>query len=244
MSSLLNTAANDPNALFNTISVDGSHYTLLQLGFFAVGCLLWVVAYVYVLLQAHKFKVVEMAVLAGASNLAWEFVWGVLLRTDMGVFLVWTYRAWLFFDLFIFWQIIKLGHEQFTTPLFRRSYNWIIGATVVFFVLVYWGMTLSGIDTPIGARSAYVCQFVISVLCLILLVQQPSTVGYAWRITWLRSLGTLLVSVFMVLHYPGDVFLLVLCAGSTLLDGAYCWLYWKGADVKAARLLAAAPVAA
>ena len=227
MPSLFSATVNNPDALFNAMSVDGSVYTAPQLAFFALGCLLWVVAYIYVLIQAHQHKVIEMAVLAGASNLAWEFVWGVMLRTDMGEFLVWTYRAWLFFDLFIFWQIIKLGHEQFTEPFFKRAYLWIIAATVVFFVLLYWGMTKSGIDTPIGARSAYVCQFVISVLCFVLLVRQPSTVGYAWRVTWLRSLGTLLVSVFMVMHYPGDIFLLVLCAGATVLDVGYCWYFLK-----------------
>ncbi|GGP17967.1 transmembrane-type terpene cyclase [Silvimonas iriomotensis] len=214
--------ANDPTALFNTISIDGSIYTTPQLAFFAIGCLLWVVAYAFVLVQAHRNRVVEMAVLAGASNLAWEFVWGVPLHTDMGLFLVWTYRAWLVFDLFIFYQVLKLGREQFTTDFFKRHYNAIVCATVVFFIAMYWGMSLSGIDSPIGARSAYVCQFIISVLCLILLVQQPSTIGYAWTITWLRSLGTLLVSVFMVLHYPKDVFLLVLCAGATILDAFYC----------------------
>jgi hypothetical protein len=170
-----------------------------QLAVFATGCLLWVIAYAYVLLQARRNRVVEMAVLAAASNLAWEFCWGVPLHTDMGVFLVWTYRAWLIFDLFIFHQVLKLGREQFTTDFFKRHYNAIVCATVVFFIAVYWGMSLSGIDSPIGARSAYVCQFIISVLCLILLVQQPSTVGYAWTITWLRSLGTLLVSVFNAL---------------------------------------------
>ncbi|KAF0812978.1 hypothetical protein IGB42_02374 [Andreprevotia sp. IGB-42] len=224
MSTLLQ---NDAGAWFNTVSNDGSIYTPLQLGFFATGCLLWVVAYVLVLVQARKYRVVEMAVLAGASNLAWEFVWGVLLRTDMGVFLVWTYRAWLFFDLFIFWQVIKLGGEQFTHPVFKRYYQPIVWGSVLFFIALYWTMTLSGLDTPIGARSAYICQFVISALCLVLLVQQPSTVGLAWPITWLRSLGTALVSVFMLLHYPQDAFLLLLCAASTLLDIIYCGYFLR-----------------
>ncbi|MDR3426657.1 MULTISPECIES: hypothetical protein [Silvimonas] len=214
--------ANDPAALFNSVSVDGSIYTTPQLIIFAAGCLLWVVAYAFVFLQAKRNHVVEMAVLAGASNLAWEFVWGVPLRTDMGVFLVWTYRAWLFFDLFIFWQVLRVGRNQFDTDFFKRHYYAVVCSSVVFFVALYWGMTLSGIDSPIGARSAYVCQFIISILCLVLLIRQPSMIGYAWTITWLRSLGTLLVSVFMVMHYPQDVFLMVLCAGSTLLDACYC----------------------
>ncbi|SMC26388.1 hypothetical protein SAMN02745857_02472 [Andreprevotia lacus DSM 23236] len=213
---------NDPAAWFNRVSVDGSIYTTPELAVFASGCLLWVIAYVFVLIQARQYKVVEMAVLAGASNLAWEFVWGVLLHTDMGVFLVWTYRAWLFFDLFIFWQVLKLGVDQFTQPQLRHYYLPIVCGTVLFFIGVYWTMTLSGLDTPIGARSAYVCQFIISALCLLLLVQQPSTIGHAWTVTWLRSLGTLLVSVFMLLHYPHDAFLLWLCAGATVLDGMYC----------------------
>ncbi|MCX7207632.1 MAG: hypothetical protein NT086_16965 [Proteobacteria bacterium] len=219
---LLSTASNNPEAWFNTVSIDGSIYTPLQLAFFAIGCLLWVVAYVLILLQAKRHQCVEMAVIAAASNLAWEFVWGVLLRTDMGVFLVWTYRAWLFFDLFIVWQVLKLGTGQFTTPLFKRYYQPIVWASVVFFILLYWTMALSGIETPIGARSAYICQFIISLLCLILLVQQPSTIGYAWAIAWTRTLGTGLVSIFMYLHYPHDYFILTLAVASTLLDVGYC----------------------
>ncbi|WP_035057426.1 transmembrane-type terpene cyclase [Andreprevotia chitinilytica] len=231
---------NDPAAMFNTMSTDGSIYTAPQLAFFAAGCLLWVVAYVLVLVQAHRYKVVEMAVIAAASNLAWEFVWGVLLHTDMGVFLVWTYRAWLFFDLFIFWQVLRLGRGQFTTPLFQQGYAWIVTAAVVFFIAVYWTMTLSGLDSPIGARSAYVCQFIISALCLILLVEQPSTIGLAWPITWLRSLGTLLVSVFMLLHYPDDLFLLVLCGAATVLDLAYCAYFLRLRGVGRSSALAVA----
>lgn len=219
---LFATGSNNPEAWFNTVSTDGSLYTPVQLTLFAVGCLLWVVAYALILLQAKRHRAVEMAVIAAASNLAWEFVWGVLLRTDMGAFLVWTYRAWLIFDLFIFWQVLKLGFDQFTTPQFKRHYQAIVWGSVVFFILLYWSMTLAGIDTPTGARSAYICQFIISLLCMILLVQQPSTVGYAWSISWLRTLGTGLISVYMWLHNPADLFILTLAAGSTLLDVSYC----------------------
>ncbi|MFC7420848.1 hypothetical protein ACFQNF_13345 [Iodobacter arcticus] len=219
---LVASGINNPDAWLNTVSVDGSLYTPVQLTLFALGCLLWVVAYILILLQAKRHQCVEMAVIAAASNLAWEFVWGVILRTDMGLFLVWTYRAWLFFDLFIFWQVLKLGLGQFTTPLFKRYYQPIVWGSVVFFILLYWSMALSGIETPIGARSAYICQFIISLLCLILLVQQPSTIGYAWAIAWTRTLGTGLVSVFMYLHYPHDYFILTLAVASTLLDLGYC----------------------
>ncbi|QBC44555.1 transmembrane-type terpene cyclase [Iodobacter fluviatilis] len=220
-------AINNPDAWFNTVSVDGSFYTPLQLGLFAVGCLLWVVAYALILLQAKQHRAVEMAVIAAASNLAWEFVWGVLLRTDMGAFLVWTYRAWLIFDLFIFWQVLQLGFGQFTNEIFKQHYQKIVWTSVVFFILVYWSMTLAGIDTPTGARSAYICQFIISLLCMILLIQQPSAVGYAWSIAWLRTLGTGLISIYMYLHNPADVFILVLAASSTILDVAYCGYVWQ-----------------
>jgi hypothetical protein len=216
---------NDPSAFINWVDIDCVPYTKVQFGVFAVGCLMWVVAYVIMLMNARKYKYIEMAAVAAASNLAWEILWSTVYSTDMGWFLSWTYRAWLIVDVFIFWNLLKYGHKQFTNPLIVKYFKPIALTVVVFFVGVYYTLGSSGYETSIGSVSAYICQFIISILCLALVIRAKNLRGFSWHIAWLRSFGTALVSVFMFLHYPDNHFVHWLCIWSFACDCTYMLVF-------------------
>ena len=91
-------------------------YTPFELFLFVGGCLLWVVVYVIYIINGKKYKFIEMPVFAASGNIGWEFTWSWLHRTDMGLLLVWTYRAWFFLDVFIFSDVLRHGRKQVTTP--------------------------------------------------------------------------------------------------------------------------------
>jgi hypothetical protein len=216
-----NGMVNDPNAFINWIDIHCQVYTKFEMITFSVGCLMWVIAYVIMLRNAKKDQYIEMAAVAAASNLAWEILWSTLYNTDMGWFLSWTYRAWLLVDLFIFWYLLKYGYKQFSSPLIVKHFKGLALVTVLFFFGFYYTLGTSGFETPIGSVSAYICQFSISILCLVLIIQAKEIKYFSWNIAWIRTVGTALVSVFMFLHYPNNYFVHWLCVWSFICDCTY-----------------------
>lgn len=218
---------NDPSHWFNWVDINCDPYTYYQLIVFATGCLMWVIAYGIMLRNAIKFKFIEMAAVAGISNFAWEILWGTIFNTDMGQFFVWTYRAWLIFDLFIVYHLFKYGHKQCRDPLIRANFKWLLGLAGIFWLGIYGLLYRQGYDTSIGSVSAYICQFTISILCLYLIHNVKTLYGFSWNIAWLRSIGTGLVSLFMISHYPDNYFIQWLCLFSWICDGTYMIYFWK-----------------
>ncbi len=216
---------NDPARFLNRVDRNCIPYTVVELFLFAGGCLLWVVAYGLLIRNMRRDKSCEMAVVAGCSNFAWEFLWSFFFFTDMGYFLVWTYRAWFFLDVFIFWQMLHFGDKQFDNPILKRHFLPLSLLATVVFGLTYYFFTKEGHDTFIGANSAYIAQLFISVYCLLLLIKAPNLSGFSNAIGWMRSVGTGMNTVFMLLHYRDNHFLHAMALTSLILDATYLWIY-------------------
>lgn len=207
--------------LFNT-----KDYTTLELILFAGGCYLWVIAYAVDIVDIYKKRCIDMAVFAAAGNIAWEFVWSwIPPTTDMGLALVWAYRIWFFFDIYIFAGIVMYGMKQITVPALRNIYKPMIILTAIAQALIYLTFKKQGYDTPIGANSAYLLQLGISSLCVILILRQPPGVYFSYSVGWLRSVGTGMNTVFMVIHYPHNYFVQIVAILSTLLDTVYVTIF-------------------
>lgn len=216
---------NDPSHFINRVDKHCVPYTTVELILFAGGCLLWVVAYGLLIRNMRRDKSSEMAIVAGASNFAWEFLWSFFFKTDMGYFLVWTYRAWFFLDIFIFALLLRYGESQVRNPFLKRHLISLSLAMTAAFGVVYYFFTKEGHDTFIGANSAYIAQLFISVYCLLLLIESPSVRGFSHAFAWLRSVGTGMNTVFMLLHYEDNHFLHAIALTSLVLDACYLWLY-------------------
>lgn len=211
----------DMEVWFSSVGSDGRAYPWEQHAFFFSGCLVWVLAYLLMLRRARSNQFFEMAAVAGASNFGWEVVWGLRHETDMGLALVWCYRAWFIVDLALFAALLAWGHKQVSLPWLKRHFRLLLIGGTVAFAAGYEFLVRQGLDTTIGATSAYLCQFVLSLSCLLLALQMPST-QYLYRDSGiLRSLGTGSVTVFMFLHYPDKPLILLFATCSALLDLAY-----------------------
>ncbi len=219
---------NDPANWLNWVDVHCVPYSKLQFILFAGGCLMWVVAYAILVYNGHKDKFVEMAALAAASNFAWEFLWAFPFGTDMGKFLVYTYKARLFLDCYIFYVLLKYGHKQFDegTWLRKNFISWMI-PTLSFFLAFYYFFTKQGMDESIGANSAYICQIFISVFCPLVLMRAKTLKGFSFHFAWLRGFGTGFNTVFMYLHYPDNHLVQTLGTTSFILDMSYLYLFKK-----------------
>jgi hypothetical protein len=209
---------NDPARFLNLVDRDCVPYTALQLVLFAGGCLMWVVAYVIIIRNARRYRSMDMAVVAVCSNFAWETLWSWAFKTDMGWGLVWTYRAWFFLDIYIFWLTLKFGVSQTSIPALTRHFKPAALAGLAAFGIVYYFFVSEGHDTRIGANSAYIAQLVISGPCLFLLLKNPGLKGFSFNVAWLRGFGTGANTVFMYLHYPADHFVQAMGTVSFVLD--------------------------
>jgi hypothetical protein len=218
---------NDPGRFLNFTDRNCIPYTWPEIVLFAGGCLMWVAAYVIIIRNARKLKLIDMAVVAGCSNFAWEFLWSFPFKTDMGWFLVWTYRAWFFLDIYIFWLLLKYGSAQVRAPLTIRYFKPLTVAALAGFTLLYYWFIKEGHDTLIGANSAYIAQMFVSVLSLTLLLANPDLKGFSFHVGWLRSFGTGANTVFMFLHYRDNHFLHSMAAASFVIDMVFLGAFLK-----------------
>lgn len=202
--------------------VNTRDYSTTELILFAVGCYMWVIVYALYIKEIRQKRCIGMPVFAACSNFAWEIVWGVIPpSTDMGPLLVWAYRAWFFLDLYIIAGVYRYGSAQIDTPVLLKYFKPMVIATVIAMTILYYFFKSEGYDTSIGATSAYIAQMFISVLYWLLLVRQQQYVWQSLPISWLRSIGTGLNTVFLILHYPNMHFLQSLGIMALIVDSVY-----------------------
>jgi len=194
--------SNSPAHFLNLVDSRCVPYSRFQLFLFAGGCVLWVVAYAIIVRNAFRLRFVDMAAIAGFSNFAWEFVWSWPNRTDMGWFLVYTYRAWWLLDILIIWKTFEFGAEQFPQDRVRRHFRAIGVVCIAGFGILYYFFVRQGLDEPIGATSAYICQLILSWACLWVLVSFPAERRFSMWVAVLKGYGTAMNTWFMFLHYP------------------------------------------
>ena len=221
----------------SVVWLNTAKYSEPMLLLFGIGCFFWVVAYVGVLQKIRARRYVEIPAAAVVANIAWEFVWGFVFTTDMGMLFQWGYRIWFFLDVFITWNLFRYGPQQVSNATLRR---WFAPATV--FGLAAWTAMLyffvkQGMDSPYGGISGYILNVMMSALYIVLLVQQNDLRDFSYLVAWSKMLGTGILSVFNAILVPQNGFLMTLCAVTFLLDVVYIVTF----HVMAARLRAAAP---
>ena len=85
---------------------------------------------------------------------------------------MWCYRFWFFFDLIIFWaRYVRLGAGADTGV--PRPFETDLIALAVFHGAVFYTMAKVGARHSIGANSAFLLNFALSMLYVFVLFQQP-----------------------------------------------------------------------
>lgn len=209
-----------------TVWLNTTVYTPAQLVLFAVGCLGWVVSYVAVLGRVRRNRFIEIPAGAVVANVAWEFLWGFVYTTSMGMLFAWGYRIWFFLDVFIVYMLFKYGSKQVDTPLLAKAFR---PATA--FGILSWGVALyffigGGYDTSYGATSGYILNVMMSALYCVLIVKQADNVRlFSGVVAWSKMLGTMLLSIFNFWVRPQDHLLMTLYTATFVLDVLYIGIY-------------------
>ncbi len=200
-------------------------YRAWELPFFFVGCGIWALAYFVIIRNALKYKFVEMPAIAGAANIAWEFVWSFLLSTNMGKLAEYTYKIWFLTDIVIFILIWRWGDKQGWAPSMRRHFRLLFVVSILFLGLYFRAYHTAGrVDHYIGCVTAYADNVVISVVYLFQLARLRDVRGMSPLVSWMKMVGTGLNTIFMMLVFPTDPF--VYGMGITLWTLDMLYIFW------------------
>ncbi len=209
-----------PEPLINT-----AKYSTAELLFFAAGGLAWALAYMGVLREIVRNKFVEIPATAVAANIAWEFTWGIVYRTDLGSIFAWGYRLWFLLDVFIVWGLLRYGVRQLATPKLRESFRLAVVLAILAFSGTLYLLVRQGYDTSTGLVSGYMATLMMSALYIPQFFRERDRAPYSPFVAWCKLLGNGLVIGFCVLVYPENRFLQTLCVVTLLLDVYYVWLF-------------------
>ena len=200
-------------------------YTVPELALVLIGTIFWVIVYGVIIRNGFKNKFVEMPVPAAASNLAWEFAWGFLVTTDMGLLFVWGLRIWFIMDLAIFYLVLKHGSKQLSTKALIKYFKPVEIASVVLWTIAFYLFIKEGYDTSMGATSAYIITVIMASLYIIFYLSSPYREGYSFTAAWSKLVGNTLMSVFVFMHYPDMHFLQLLTIVVFILNVIYAVLF-------------------
>lgn len=207
-------------------------YTHLQIALVLIGTMFWNIAYYIIIRNGIKHQFIEMPLLAGASNLAWEFVWGFMVVTDMGKLFVWGLRIWFFLDVFIFYMLLRYGDKQISNPAIKKIFRPLEIVIFLFWIPIFYFMYHEGYDTSMGAISAYIITVVMDSLFLYQLLGPPIGSVLSSRVGWMRLLGNTPMTLFVFLKYPDKHFLQLLTIIVFILNVAYVFVQKQQLNAK------------
>ena len=216
---------------FNTVK-----YSVAELAIFGAGGLLWVVAYIAVIVNVRKNQFVAIPAAAVVANISWEWLWGFFYLPDLGMAVVWGYRAWAILDVFIVIYLFRYGAKQLLTATGKQYLPYAIVFGLVGWFTSLWFFIGEGYDMSMGATSAYIINVMMSAVYIVLVVKHPEIRRFSFTVAWTKALGTALISVFMFIapmtrYGVPDVpaergFLLTLCVLTFILDVVFVASFW------------------
>jgi hypothetical protein len=216
-------------------------YSTLQLTLFALGCLGWVIAYIYVALEIHRRQWVEIPWGAVVANIAWEFVWGFIYGSDMGFLFTLGYALWCLQDMYIVYSLYKYGTKQLVNEGKKGHFRKGVTFAIIAWAVMIFFFVADHHDTGYGANSGYILNVMMSAMYIELVLRHDIR-DFSAVVAWSKGIGTALLSVFNFMVKPDMPFLLALCVVTLLLDITYVAVFY--ARRRAAGVAPPAPAAA
>ncbi|WP_434385401.1 hypothetical protein [Melittangium boletus] len=171
----------DPLAWFNVVG--------------EVGCVLWVVAYGFIIRQCFQDKSYGLPLIAICMNLAWEFLASWVLPNPVPLWLFFD-RVWFFVDLIIVYQLVRYGPALQGVPELREHFHAIVLGTVMLSVFGLYAFHVQYHDL-LGLMGAFMVNLVMSVAFVFFYFarRQQDGRGLSVPAAWCKMLGTLGTSI-------------------------------------------------
>lgn len=183
-------SAGDPYAPFNWYNTIG-----------AAGCVLWMVAYVFIISQAHRDKAYGMPMLALALNITWEAVSFFFCERPVMLWAV-IEGIWLAIDAVILWQFLRYGKDE-ALPFGLRKLFYPLTVIALATCFIFHYTWLKFWDDKLLFVNAFIINLVMSVLFIQLWWKRhPSDKGLSLTAAWCKLGGTALTSIQCGIFLP------------------------------------------
>jgi hypothetical protein len=209
--------------------VNLENYSPQAMVVYAGGAMLFVAVYILVFINMFRNKVVGIPAIAFGANIAWEFLWGYVYRTDMGSLFSWGLKVYMPMSLVMGAFLLRYGYKQFINRGFRRHPAVVMGVSFVFWMAVI--SLLKPVDDAAGMSSVMLVNLVLSATFIPLLLntfQQRGLIGldkYSQAIGWLKLGGATFNSIFCWVYLPERAWVHAVCLAIISLDVTYLFLF-------------------
>ncbi|MFD2573185.1 hypothetical protein ACFSUS_21260 [Spirosoma soli] len=206
--------------------INVADYPPLGLALNGIGCLFWVVAYAVLIWNIRQKKFVEMPAYVACANIGWEFVWSFIYQPDTGLLYALSYQAAFLLDCYIFYSLLRYGTKQPMAKGLQHHFRLFCLFNFGFWIFFCYFYKNEGFDTAIGANSGYIINVILSIQCVMLLLQTHDTQQFSKVLAIAKMLGTGLISASMFVLYPTNHFVQFLGATCLVVDNVYIYLLW------------------
>jgi hypothetical protein len=211
---------------YNYVVLFSSHFTFPEILALAGG-IFWLIAYVLMIRKGFQDSSYGIPLLAIMLNFTWEIIYTTIYapsdRAEM-----WMRLIWLIADVPNVWLLVRFGRANQKIPYIRTHYYVVLGAT---FVLCFVGhLCYRDVGAYMGGtQSAYIINYVMSVLFVFLYFDRPDAKGLSYGGAWTKMLGTACISLANIPLWPQDphaprFFLYYLFAACFVFDVFYIFL--------------------
>jgi hypothetical protein len=204
----------------NIIWLNTDIYSIPELILFGIGAIFWILCYVFTIRNIIKYKYVSISAGVIGANIAWEFLWGFIFKQDMGMALQIGYIGWFLLDVFIVYSTFKYGYKQ-VNPNIQPHFKLLFAFSIIAWLAVLYPFIKDGYDNSIGANSAYAIQLVISITCLIMLLNNLKEKAISYWAAWSRMLGSLFCGIMCIMHWPENHWILSMVIVYMFIDIYY-----------------------
>lgn len=194
-----------------------------------IGAVFWVAVYFFTIKNIIKHQWVEMPFYVACGNIVWEFLWGFIFyeQIDMGKLFVYSYRAWFFLDVYIFYAIYRYGNKQIENIHLRKHAKKLIVAITAMWLFILYAYIISGFDAPFGAQSAYILNLGISTLYFTLWLRMRDEQPFSKVIALCKMIGTAIYTIFFYIQFPENHFVPAIGLVIFIIDSFYCYLIFS-----------------
>jgi hypothetical protein len=223
---------------FSNLIVHGHGFEMVAA---IIGSLLWVVAYIFMIIRGFRDQSYGLPLLAIMLNFAWEFIYVFVYPPDNKIVL-WLRILWLAIDVFNVFLLVVYGKAIQSIPQIRNHFYsvlvWTFAFCYVGHLVLHYRLGKTAADD-----SAYSINFIMSILFVFLFFNRANQRGLSYVGAWTKMLGTGIMSLaaFLAFLQSGtpDYFLEYLFVGVFVFDALYIYMLHKAR----VRVTQVAPVA-
>jgi len=207
--------------------INVTDYPLPGLLLNGLGCFFWVLSYLVLVRNIQQKKFVQMPAYVACANIGWEFVWSFIYHPNTGLLYSLSYQAAFLLDCYIFYSLLLYGNKQPIIEALQKHFRMFCLFNFAFWVFFCYFYQGEGFDTDIGANSGYIINVILSMQCVMLLLQTPDVREFSLSLAVFKMLGTGLISASMFVFYPQNHLVQFLGTTCLLFDNLYIYLLWN-----------------